>query len=111
VRGMVVAMRREPLGRLIACGDEGDAIDKLSVWAKDEGAGEGSTGATSTLAVGSVGDVNISGMCGGGAWAEDGVGRAERSLLRCCKIVFFIIHTMSWICCSKLGVSLAWLPG
>ena len=69
VRDVVVAMHRGPLGRPIARGDEGDAVDKVSVWARVKG--EGSTGAVSALAAGSVGDVSISGTGGEGERAGD----------------------------------------
>jgi len=63
------------LGRLIAHGNEGDAIDKASVQAKVKG--EGSTGAASALAAGSMGDVSISGMGGEGEQVgDDGAGGA-----------------------------------
>ena len=78
VRDVVVAMRRGPLGRPIARGGEGDAVDKASVRARVKGeAGEGSTGAASALAAGSVGDVSISGTGGEGERAgDDSVGGA-----------------------------------
>ena len=69
VRDVVVAMRRGPLGRPIACGDEADAVDKGSVQAKVKG--EGSTGAVSALAARSVGEGSVSGMGGKGARTRD----------------------------------------
>jgi len=57
------------LGRLIARGDEGDAVDKASVQVKVKG--EGLTGAASALAAGSVGDISISGTGGEGERAGD----------------------------------------
>ena len=64
VQDMVVAMRRGPLGRPIARGDEGDAVDKGSVQAKVKG--EGLTGAASALAARSMGNIGISGTGGEG---------------------------------------------
>ena len=64
-----MVIRQGPLGRLIACGDEGDAIDKASVQAKVKG--EGLTGAASMLAAGSVGNVSTSGTGGEGEQVGD----------------------------------------
>jgi len=74
IQDVVVAMHQGPLGRPIACSDEGDAVDKVSVQARVKG--EGSTGAVSALAAGSVGDDSVSDMGGKGAcMRDDGAGR------------------------------------
>jgi len=69
IRDVMVAMRRGPLGRPIARGDEGDAVDKASVRARVKG--EGLTGAASALAAGSVGDDSVSDTGGEGARTRD----------------------------------------
>ena len=83
-------------------------MGRAGVQANVKGVGEGSGGAAGVLGTKSVGDVSVSGAGGKGAWAGgEGVSRARRSSSESCSTLFFIICTMSWNCCSELGVSLA----
>jgi len=72
VIGVVVSMHQGPLGRLRVGGDDSVVEGTWSTKFKaGDGAGEGSTGATSVLATGFPGDASISGAGGKGVQVGD----------------------------------------